>query len=118
MIHNFEPWLACLEDSWDQTLAEQLDRDFQKVAAQSAVKCKHKPNVVSVKKLTTAWKEKNALRQILSHQKTGIDYTTSLPHLTRDGCPFLIPANSEEHQKHCKHLQKLICQNEKSATML
>ena len=38
--HNFEARLACLEDSWDPTLAEQLDRDFQKAAAHSEAKCK------------------------------------------------------------------------------
>ena len=34
--HNFESQLAHLEDSWDLTLAEQLDCDFQKASAQSA----------------------------------------------------------------------------------
>ena len=59
--HNFKAWLACLEDSWDPTLAEQLDRDFQKAAAHSAAKCKRKPNVAYMEKLTTACKEKNVL---------------------------------------------------------
>ena len=88
------------------------------MAAQSAAKCKCKPNVVYVGKLAAAQKEKNVLRRILFQQKTRIDYTTSLAHLTRDSSPFLIPVNSEECQQHCKHLQKLIHQYEKSATML
>ena len=53
-IHNFEARLAHLEVSWDPTLAEQLDQDFQKVAAQSAAKWIHKSNVVYVEKLATA----------------------------------------------------------------
>ena len=60
--HNFEARLAHLDDSWDPTLTEQLDRDFQKAAAQSAAKCKHKPNVAYVEKLATTHKEKNVLR--------------------------------------------------------
>ena len=43
------------------TFAEQLDRDFQKAAAHSAAKCKRKPNVAYMEKLTTACKEKNVL---------------------------------------------------------
>ena len=117
-IHNFEARLALLEDHWDPTLAEQLDQDFQKSAAQSAAKCKRKPNVAYVEKLATACKEKNVLRQILSQRKTGIDYITSLAHLTRDACPFVIPVSPEECQHCCKHLKKLIHQYEKSATML
>ena len=56
--HNFEAWLACLEDSWDHTLAEQLDHDFQKAPAHSVAKCKQKPNVAYVEKLATTHKEK------------------------------------------------------------
>ena len=38
--HNFEAQLACLEDSWDPTLADQIDCNFQKAAAHLAAKCK------------------------------------------------------------------------------
>ena len=58
--------LAYLEDRWDPTLTEQLDQDFQKVAAQLEPKCKCKPNVAYIEKLTTARKEKSVLRQILT----------------------------------------------------
>ena len=79
--HNFEAQLACLEDSWDPTLAEQLDCDFQKAAAHSAAKCKRKPKVAYVEKLATTRKEKNILQQILSHKKPRIDYTHISPEM-------------------------------------
>ena len=107
-----------LEDSCNLILAEQLGCDFQKAAAQSTAKCKRKRNVAYMEILTTAQKEKNVLRRILSQQNTRIDYTTSIAHLTRDSSSFLIPANPVECQKCCKNLQKLICQYEKSAAML
>ena len=44
----------------------------------------------------------------MSQQKTGIDYTKSLAHLTREGCLFIIPVIPND----------LRCQYEKSATIL
>ena len=116
--HHFDSHLAHLQETWDLTLAKQLDRDFQRASSSTAKSVCHKPHTPYVMKLAKLHTEKNVLKHVLSQHHTGIDLSSSIAHQVRDGNDFLLPATIPECQQWCCDAQQEIHKLEKDSVTL
>ena len=116
--HHFDSHLAHLQETWDHTLAEHLDRDFQCASSSTAKSVCCKPHAPYVTKLAKLCKEKNVLKQVLSQHHTGIDLSSSIAHQVLDGNDFLLPATIPECQQWCCDTQQEIRKLDKDSVTL
>ena len=110
--HHLDSRLAHLQETWDPTLAKQLDRDFQRTSSSGAKSVHRQPHEPYVTKLAKLRKEKNA------QHRTGIDHSSSIAHQVRDGNNFLLPATIPECQQRCHDAQQEISKLGKDSVTL
>ena len=116
--HHFDSRLSHLQETWDLTLAEQLDRDFQRASSSASKSVCRKPHAPYVTILVKLRKEMNVLKQVLPQHRTGIDLSSSIAHNVRDGNDFLLPATIPECQQRCCDAQQEIRKLKKRSVTL
>jgi hypothetical protein len=114
--HKFAQRIEQLKDSWDPTLAEQLDRDWQRASQHAAQKCTKKPNIAFVRRLASLRTKKNILQRVISQYRNGRTMSDAIAFHARHGTDFLIPRTIEDCKVECSKTQAEIRNLERDAS--
>ena len=114
--HNFEARLKAVKESFDPTMAEQLDRDFQRSGKVAAKRCKKKPtNTAYVKALAELRVKKNILLKTISQIRLRRSYASGIQHCYDKGIEFEIPSTLDECKTQLRSIQRQITEMTKTA---
>lgn len=98
---NFAAHLDQLDQHLDPTLAERLNRDFQRASIAAANWCTRRPQTAYSMCLASLSQEKNVLHCLISQLLTRHSYSDSIAYLTQNGHQFTLPTTIQDCIKCC-----------------